>query len=89
MPRVAFTANLQRHVSSPPANVFATSVREALEAVFIANPQLRGYVLDETNSLRKHMVIFIDGEPILDRAELSDPINDYSEIYIMQSLSGG
>ncbi len=89
MPRVVFTANLQRHIAAPPTNVQGRTVREVLDCVFAANPALRGYVLDESHSLRKHMVIFVAGEPLQDRVHLSDLVGEESEIYIMQALSGG
>ena len=89
MARVVFTQNLQRHVSSPPVEVAAGTVREALDAVFATNERARGYVLDEQGGLRKHMLIFIDSEIIRDRVGLSDPVAASSEIYVMQALSGG
>lgn len=64
-------------------------MREALDHVFADNPRLRGYVVDERGVLRKHMSIFVDGELIVDRRTLADPIGPDSEIYVMQALSGG
>ncbi len=89
VPTVAFTENLKRHITCPAAEVEATTVREALDAVFSDHEQLRGYVLDDQNRLRQHMVIFIDGQPITDRNRLSDAVTESSEIYVMQALSGG
>jgi sulfur-carrier protein len=89
MPRVVFTANLQRHVACEPRETPGRTVREALEAVFAANEKARGYILDEQGALRKHMIIFIDGEMIKDRVRLSDPVPPNGEIYVMQALSGG
>ena len=89
MPRVRFTENLQRHVALPPATVEGRTVREALEAVFAANPPARGYVLDDQAALRRHMTIFVDGAQIRDRAHLTDAVAAESEIYVMQALSGG
>jgi molybdopterin converting factor small subunit len=89
MARVVFTANLQRHVACPPTTVSGSTVAEALSEVFDSVPRLRGYVVDERGALRKHMVIFVDGELIVDRATLSDPIAPSTEIYVMQALSGG
>ncbi len=89
MPRVAFTANLQRHLACPPVDVPGATVREALEAVFEANPRLRGYVLDEHGALRHHMAIFLDGVPIRDRKAQGDATGEQSRIYVMQALSGG
>jgi sulfur-carrier protein len=65
------------------------SVRAALDAVFARNPRLRGYVLDDQGALRRHMMVFVDGQQIQDRERLSDPVRPASEIYVMQALSGG
>jgi hypothetical protein len=89
MPIVRFTPNLQRHVAAPPAIVNACTVREALDRVFETNPAVRGYILDEQNAVRQHIAIFIDGEPLCDRSNLSDTVTDATEIYVMQALSGG
>lgn len=89
MARVVFTANLQRHVPCPPTTVTARTVGEALDAVFEATPRLRGYVVDERGALRKHMVVFVDGRQVTDRASLTDPVGTDGEVYVMQALSGG
>ena len=89
MPRVVFTPNLQRHVACPAVDVAGATVREALERVFVDNPRLRGYVVDEHGALRKHMAVFVDGQQLVDRAAFSDAVTAGSEIYVMQALSGG
>jgi molybdopterin synthase sulfur carrier subunit len=89
MARVVFTQNIQRHVTCPPADVQGATVRDILDQVFADNEQARGYVLDDQGALRKHMVIFIDGQQINDRTTLSDPVRADSELYVMQALSGG
>ena len=89
MVRVAFTNNLQRHVACPEMQVEGTTVREALEQVFARNPGARGYVLDEQGALRRHMAVFVDGQQIRDRVQLSDALGRDASIYIMQALSGG
>lgn len=89
MAKVAFTENIQRHVPCPPSEVRGRTVREVLENVFSDNPRARSYVLDDQSALRRHMIVFIDGEPIRDRVRLSDPVTDASSIYVFQALSGG
>ena len=89
MPQVKFTQNLERHVHAPSREVSGATVREALEAVFRDNPDLRSYVLDDQNRLRQHVVIFIDGAMIEDRNELTDAVGTSSELFVMQALSGG
>ncbi len=89
MPRVSFTANIQRHVPCPDTQVHGATVREALDAVFAANPLARSYVLDDQGSLRRHMIVFVDGVAIRDRVRLSDPVGAQSTIHVFQALSGG
>jgi sulfur-carrier protein len=89
MAKVVFTPNVQRHVACPEAEVPGCTVREVLDNVFAANPQARGYVLDDQSALRRHMTIFVDGRMIRDRAHLADPVHKSSRIYVFQALSGG
>ena len=89
MPRVVFTSNLKRHIDCPEADVTGKTVRQVLESVFAEHQQLRGYVVDDQDRLRTHMVIFVDGKAIKDREQLSDPVGPQSEVYVMQALSGG
>lgn len=89
MARVVFTRNLQRHVACPALTVDADTVAQALDRVFAEVPRLRGYIVDERGTLRKHMVVFVDGEQIADRNDLSDAVAPDGEVYVMQALSGG
>lgn len=89
MVRVVFTSNLQRHLPCSPAQVDGLVIRDVLENVFEYNPRLRGYVLDDQGSVRKHMLIFVDGVPIRDRETLTDTVGDGAEVFVMQALSGG
>jgi molybdopterin converting factor small subunit len=89
MPKVTFTANIQRHVACPDVTVDGATVGEALAAVFRENPVARSYVLDDQGALRRHMAIFIDGILIRDREHLSDPVSCDGTIAIFQALSGG
>ena len=89
MPTVLFTTALTRFLAAPPAKVDGTTVREALAAVFAARPALRGYVLDDQGSLRRHVAVYVRGEPVADRIGLSDPVGADDEIYVFQALTGG
>lgn len=89
MPTVVFTRALQRHVSAPAESVDADTLKEALDQVFSQRPELKSYVLEEDGSVRKHITIWISGEPIKDRVQLSDCVQPEDEIYVMQALSGG
>jgi molybdopterin converting factor small subunit len=89
MATVLFTSNLRQHVPCPAVEAAGRTVREVLDAAFLANPPLRSYVLDDQGGVRKHMVVFVNGAAIVDRAKLSDAVPDGAEVYVMQALSGG
>ncbi|MFQ5654014.1 MAG: MoaD/ThiS family protein [Planctomycetota bacterium] len=91
MPRVAFTTHLRRHLDlgGSDIEVSGATVREVLEAVFRTRPRLRGYVLEDTGALRRHMVIFIDNDQIQDRDRLGDPVPAGATVHVLQALSGG
>jgi molybdopterin synthase sulfur carrier subunit len=88
MPTVRFTPAMRRHVTCPPVETLGATVRETLDAAFQINPAPRNYVLDDQAELRKHMIIFVDGQLLRDRVRLSDPVTPKSEILIVPSLSG-
>jgi len=89
MPEVRFTENLSRHLDTPACRVEGITVREALDAVFATHPRIRGYVLDDQSRLRKHVVVFINGDMVRDRDGLTDAVADDAELFVMQALSGG
>jgi molybdopterin synthase sulfur carrier subunit len=69
--------------------VSGTTVREVLDALFAAYPTLRGYVVDERGALRHHVVAFVDGVAVADKATLAEPVPADAEVYLCQALSGG
>ena len=89
MPRIAFTANLQRHLTCPTLDLEGGTVAELLEGVFATQPRLRSYLLDDQGRVRRHVVIYRNGLPIRDRIRLTDPVGAQDEIHVFQALSGG
>jgi sulfur carrier protein ThiS len=89
MPTVSFTSALQRFLPAPSAQVEGGTVGAALAGVFASHPALRGYVLDDQGALRRHVAVYVNGQPVRDRVRLADPVGRYDEIYVLQALSGG
>src|SRR5690348_14426563 len=89
MATVRFTQNIQRHVACPTRDVAGATLRAALDEYFRENEKARGYVLDEQGKVRRHMVVFIDGDLVHDRDSLSDAIRPDSVSDVSQALSGG
>ena len=89
MPKVVFTANIQRHIQCPDCIAEGADVRAVLDHVFRENPSARSYILDDQSALRKHVAVFVDRVMIRDRAKLSDPVPGSATVFVMQALSGG
>ena len=89
MARVAFTANLERHLSCPVQDAPGSTVNAVLHAVFAGQPLLRSYILDDQGRARKHVAIYINGERIGDRDRLTDPVSEADEVFVFQALWGG
>jgi sulfur carrier protein ThiS len=89
MPTISFTPALARFLAAPRATVAGATVNDALAAVFADRPALRGYVLDDQGALRRHVAIYVNGQPIADRARLSDPVGPQDEVAVFQALTGG
>ena len=89
MVTLRFTQNIQRHVACKERDLEGTTVRQVLESYFEGNETARSYVLDDQGALRHHMMVFVDGTPVSDRAALSDVVGENSELYVIQALSGG
>lgn len=89
MATIRFTSHLVRHRPAPTIRAEGATVAEVLAAGLADDPMLRSYVLDEQGRLRKHVNIYLDGEPVRDRLRLGDPVSPQAEIYVLQALSGG
>jgi sulfur carrier protein ThiS len=89
MPTVSFTSALRRFLPAPSADVEAATVGQALAAVFQERPQLKSYVLDDQGALRRHVAVYVNGEAVSDRKNLTDPVGPRDAIYVLQALTGG
>ena len=86
---VYFTAHLSAVAPPDPLPVDGKTVRQALECVWHSHQKLKGYVLDDQERVRKHIAIFIDGTLIRGQAALDHPVEDSTEVHVLQALYGG
>lgn len=89
MPHVEFASSIRKHLPIDTETVPGTTVRAALESVFAQHGELRGYVLDDQGQVRKHVVIFVNNQAILDREAQSDAVAENDRLFVFQALSGG
>ena len=89
MAQVHFTSWLRELVPDGPLEADGPTVGAALDAVFIARPQVRSYVLDDRGRLRKHVCVFADGARLQNADALGRTIGRETTLHVMQALSGG
>jgi hypothetical protein len=89
MPTIHLTRHLRKVAPGGPLDVDGATLGAALDAYFTAVPKARSYVLDDQGRLRRHIAVFVDGELLIDKTNLTLPVAPRTEIYVMQALSGG
>lgn len=89
MATVELTKHLHRFTGAADAVVGGATVREVLDAYFTEQPQVRPYIVDEHGSIRRHVVVFLNGNQLLDRSGLGEAVGPTDTIHLMQALSGG
>ncbi|MDN3648032.1 hypothetical protein QWZ13_03830 [Reinekea marina] len=85
--KVTYTENLQRHIDLHSIQVDEGPLTQVLTCVFQQFPNLKHYVLDDQNRLRKHVMLVVDNNIVQSDIESVDQVK--SSLHIMQALSGG
>ena len=89
MATVHFTSQLERFLPAPTVTVPGATLGAVFDNVFTLHPALRGYILDDQGAIRRHVAVFVAGEPVHDRGNLTRPVAPDDEIHVFQALSGG
>jgi len=89
MAHIEFAASLRRHVACEALTREAATLGALLAVAFERTPGLRDYVVDEQGRVRKHVAVFVNGELLHDRGNLSRPLAAGDRVYVAQALSGG
>lgn len=89
MTAVEFTSLLSRHVACDKIDASGETVKAVIEDVFQQFPAVKSYIVDDQGKPRHHIVIFLNGKPVVDREGMSDAVGDDDQIFVYQALSGG
>ncbi|MBI2257002.1 MAG: MoaD/ThiS family protein [Proteobacteria bacterium] len=89
MARISFTAHLRKIAPAGATQVQAPTLGRALSEIFARAPKLKGYVVDEQDRLRRHVVIFVNGMRLAPVGWADVALHDDDDVYVMQALSGG
>ena len=86
MPRVILTGSVQQRVGGLGAvEVGGETAGAIIRALEASHPALRGWIVDEQGSLRRHVRLFLGGVAV----SLDAPVGANDELHIVAAISGG
>lgn len=86
--KVQLTANLQKYYPQDQFELSAGSVLQLLHKMDEVRPHFSTYILEDDNSVRKHVNIFVNGK-VIPKTQTQMKLKDGDAVHIMQALSGG
>ena len=86
MARVRLRGQLKRMAGDRAEHdVGGATLAELLRELERAQPGLGGWILDERGRIRRHINVFVNGEP----AAQDDPVVEADRVEVLPALSGG
>ena len=85
MATVTLRAPLKQRAGTSSLEVTGATVRETLSSLESDVPALKGWVLDDQGRIRRHVNVFVNGEP----ATPDDAVADQDRVDIIHAISGG
>ena len=82
---VRLRGQLEKLAGSSQLTVEGDTVTELLQALEGEHASLEGWILDERGVLRRHINVFVNGEP----AEPESAVQEQDKIEILPAISGG
>jgi molybdopterin synthase sulfur carrier subunit len=84
--KVLIASPLRPYTDADEVQAVGATLGELLKDLDARYPGIRFRMIDEQDQVRRHMRIFINGEPVKD---LAHSIRPSDEVCIVQALSGG
>lgn len=85
MATIALRAPLRQRVGASTVDAEGETVAEVLRDLEARSPAIKGWVLDEQGEVRRHVNVFLNGEP----ASEQDPVGRDDRIDIIHAITGG
>jgi molybdopterin converting factor small subunit len=82
---VRLRGQLEKLAGSSELTIEGGTVTDLLKALEDEHSGLEGWILDERGVLRRHINVFVNGEP----AEPDSSVDDKDKIEILPAISGG
>jgi len=84
--KILIASPLRPYTGADEVEAAGDSLGALLDDLDARYPGIRFRMIDEQEQLRRHMRVFINGEPV---KELNHPVRAGDEVCIVQALSGG
>ena len=84
--KVLIASPLRPYTDADEVQADGATLGDVLNDLDARYPGIRFRMIDEQDQVRRHMRIFINGEPV---KNLSHPVSPSDEVSIVQALSGG
>lgn len=84
--RVIIPSALLSYTVSSTVEATGATLADVLAALEVQFPGIRFRMIDEQESIRRHIRLFVNGEQVY---ELAHTLNAKDELVIVQALSGG
>jgi molybdopterin synthase sulfur carrier subunit len=85
VPLVTLRSPLAELVGDRTVEIGGSTVGEAIGSLEREHPKIKGWVLDESGSIRRHVNVFIDGERVTEDASVAPD----ARIDIIHAITGG
>ena len=89
MATIAFTPHLRAVGPTQEEACAGSTLSEMLDDLHPRYPRLKAYVLDDQGRIRKHIAVFVDGLMRPRETALGLKLDETSDVYVFQALSGG
>jgi sulfur-carrier protein len=85
MATVILRAPLKQRVGASSIEMSGSSVGQVVQALEAHAPAIKGWITDEQGRIRRHVNVFVNGEP----ASENDRVAEHDRIDIIHAITGG
>lgn len=75
--------------ADPVVTVTARTCVEMLQLLNLQYPGMASWLAEADGHFREHLSVFISGRRLAPRADVSVPLGDGSDVWILRAISGG
>jgi molybdopterin synthase sulfur carrier subunit len=89
MAQVKLFGGLQRKAGATAVTIVGSTIQELLQNLIVSHPELETAVLDDSNQLKPHVRVMINGHDIELGDGLETAVTDQDAVAIFPPIAGG